>query len=526
VEAHDEVEHLDVLVVGAGLSGVGAGHHLASNAPWARFAILEAREAIGGTWDLFRFPGIRSDSDMYTLGYPFRPWDGDQTIADGASIRRYIQETAQWSGIEDRIRFRHRVISADWSSEDTRWHVTAERTDTGETVRLTASFLFACAGYFRYDQGHHPEFPGRDRFSGDVIHPQFWPEDLEYEGKEIVVIGSGATAVTMVPVLAERAAHVTMLQRSPSYVASLPRTSPLAGRMRRILPGGAASRMSRWLMAGLGQVVFRASRRWPDRTRRLLIEGVRRQLPEGFDVDTHFTPRYNPWDQRLCVAPDGDLFRAISEGRAAVVTDHIRSFTEAGVLLESGRELPADVIVTATGLELQFAGGIRLSVDDQEVDPSHRLAYKGAMLEGVPNFAYSFGYTNASWTLKSDLTCQFVVRLINLMRVSGMRQCTAVNDEPDLEVLPFVDFSSGYIQRASDRLPKQGPRFPWQVHQSWLRDYRLMRLRRIDDESLVLSAPGPFPEPRTPDVRARDGDTAVGSDRPTAAARLEVVRTA
>ncbi len=504
------VEHLDVLIVGAGLSGVGTAHYVKTHCPWARFAVFEARDAIGGTWDLFRFPGIRSDSDMYTLGYAFRPWEGERTIAQGADIRDYIRETARLSGIEDRIRFRHRVVSAEWSTEDARWQITAVResvggtagtshaTDTadrgdaavGETLRLTAAFLFSCSGYYRYDRGHLPEFPGRERFEGAVVHPQFWPEDLDYEGKRVVVIGSGATAFTVIPALAEKADHVTMLQRSPSYVASLPTVHPLSRFARRILPAPAANRLSRWLLACLAQAFYAASRRWPERTRRALIGGVRRELPEGFDVDTHFSPRYNPWDQRLCIVPDGDMFAAIRAGKVSVVTDRIRTFTEHGVLLESGTEIPADVIVTATGLELQFAGGIHISVDGVDVDPAERLVYKGAMLEGVPNFAFAFGYTNASWTLKCDLTCQFVVRLLNEMRSAGMRQCTPVNTDPSVEREPFVDLTSGYVLRAADRLPKRGSRFPWQVHQNYLRDYQLMKMRPIVDESLVFSNPG------------------------------------
>jgi monooxygenase len=491
-EAEFEAEHLDVLIVGAGLSGVGAGHYLKTNCPWARFAILEARDAIGGTWDLFRFPGIRSDSDMYTLGYSFRPWDGEKTIADGDSIRSYIRETARASGIEATIRFRHRVTSAAWSTEDARWHVTVERGDTGESVHLTAGFFFSCAGYYRYDRGYVPEFPGLEDFEGTVVHPQFWPEDLDYDGKQVVVIGSGSTAVTMIPAMAETAGHVIMLQRSPSYIASLPGTNPLSGLVRRVVPGANAARVTRWVLACMTQAFYQATRRWPERMRRFLIEGVRRQLPDGFDVDTHFTPRYDPWDQRLCVVPDGDLFVAIKEGRASVVTDHITTFTHAGLLLESGTELAADIVVTATGLELQFAGGIQLSVDGRAVEPSDRLVYKGALLEGVPNFSFAFGYTNASWTLKCDLTCQYVSRLLNEMRSSGMRQCTPVNADDSIVPLPFLDLTSGYIQRAVDRLPKRGSRFPWQVHQSYFHDYRVMKMGSISDKALVFSNPVPF----------------------------------
>ena len=493
-----------MLVVGAGLSGVGAGHYLKSFCPWARVAILEARESIGGTWDLFRFPGIRSDSDMYTLGYAFRPWNSEQTIADGTSIRHYIEDTAQDSGIEGWIRFRHRVISAAWSSARARWTVAVRKEDTGQTVHFTAAFLFTCTGYYRYDQGYLPDFPGAERFRGPVVHPQFWPEDLDYSGKQVVVIGSGATAVTMVPVLAETAGHVSMVQRSPSYVASVPRSNPLAHLIRRLLPGPTGSRIIRWLMAGVTLAFFQVCRRWPERTKGFLIQGASRHLPEGYDVTRHFTPRYDPWDQRLCAVPDGDLFAAISDGRVSVVTDHIRTFTEDGLQLESGRELPADVIITATGLELQFAGGIEFSIDGRPVDPSERLVYKGAMLEGMPNFAFSFGYVNASWTLKCDLTCQYVVRLLNELRTVGMRQSTPVDADGSVEASPFLGLTSGYVQRAVHRMPRQGTRFPWQVHQNYFRDYRIMKLRGIEDEGMVFSNPGPFPGPRSGD----------GSDEP------------
>ena len=484
-----DVEHVDVLIVGAGLSGVAAAHHIRAQCPWANFAILEARDAIGGTWDLFRFPGVRSDSDMFTLGYPFRPWDGEQTIADGASILRYIQETAQSSGIEHRIRFRHRVTAAEWSTAEARWHLTTERTDSGQVVHLTAGFLFSCTAYYRYDRGYLPEFPGMDRFNGPVVHPQFWPEGLDYVGKRVVVIGSGATAVTLIPAIAVEACHVTMLQRSPSYVASLPGSNPLPGLVRRILPEAAAGRVSRWLLACLTQAFFRACRRWPDRMKAYLIQAVERQLPEGYDVATHFTPRYNPWDQRLCVVPDGDLFRVVREGRASVVTDHIRTFTETGILLESGEHLAADVIVTATGLEMQFVGGIDLTVDGRVVDPANRMIYRGAMIEDVPNFAFAFGYTNASWTLKCDLTCQYVARLLNEMRSTGVRQCAAINSDVSIEPLPFFDLAAGYVQRAVKRLPTGGSKFPWQVRQSYLHDYRVLKLRGLRDKAMVFSNP-------------------------------------
>jgi cation diffusion facilitator CzcD-associated flavoprotein CzcO len=485
------VEHLDVLIVGAGLSGIGAAHYVQNECPWASYAVFEARDAIGGTWDLFRYPGIRSDSDMFTLGYSFRPWDGEKSIADGASILQYIKDTAAEAGIDERIRFHHRIVTASWSTPEARWHVTAERTDTGELVELTCGFLFSCSGYYRYDRGYLPDFPGMDRFEGTIVHPQAWPDDLDYAGKRVVVIGSGATAITLIPSMARDAAHVTMLQRSPSYIASVPAKNPAAGVLRRVLPGRVAGKAIRWMLALGTQGVYQLSKRRPGFVKRVLRKGVERQLPRGYDVDTHFTPRYDPWDQRLCVVPDGDLFKAISAGKASVVTDHIQTFTESGILLASGQELEADVIITATGLELLFIGGIRLSVDGEEVDLPSKLTYKGMMLEGVPNLGLAIGYTNASWTLKCDLTCDYVCRLLNRMRETGQRQCTPRNRDASVTAEPLLGLTSGYVMRASHRFPKQGSRFPWQVHQSYLRDYRALKLKGIEDEAMELSNPVP-----------------------------------
>ena len=482
-------EHLDVLVVGAGLSGVCAGHYLQADCPWATWAIFEARDAIGGTWDLFRYPGVRSDSDMFTLGYPFRPWDSDRMIADGASIRRYIEDTAAVEGIDRRIRFGHRVTRAAWSTDDACWHVTAERTDTGEPVQLTCGFLFSCGGYYRYDRGYLPEFPGTDRFEGTLVHPQFWPEELDHTGKRVVVIGSGATAVTLVPALAGTAAHVTMLQRSPTYIASVPATNPLVTVLHRLLPQRAAGAAVRWVHALGTQGMYRVSQRHPATVKRLLRLGLRLQLPRGYDIDTHFTPRYNPWDERMCVVPGGDLFKAIRAGTASVVTDHIDTFTERGIRLQSGAELNADIIVTATGLELQFVGGIELTVDGEKVELADRLTYKGMMLEGVPNLAIAVGYTNASWTLKCDLTCRYVCRLLNHLRATGRRQCTPVNRDPSVVAEPLLGLQSGYIQRAADRLPKQGSTFPWRVYQSFLADYRATKLSSVEDGVMEFSNP-------------------------------------
>jgi monooxygenase len=483
------VKHLDVLIIGAGLSGIGAAHYLQTDSPWASYEIFESREAIGGTWDLFRYPGIRSDSDMYTLGYSFRPWDGEKSIADGDSILQYIRDTASEAGIDSHIRFNHRIVAADWSSANAQWNVTAERTDTGEIIHLTCGFVFSCTGYYRYDHGYQPEFAGLDQFSGTVVHPQMWPDDLDCTGKRVVVIGSGATAVTLIPSLAQTAEHVTMLQRSPTYIASLPAKSPVAGIIRRLVPQKHAGGAIRWFNALSTQAFFQISRRRPTLIKRIMLKNLARQLPAGYDIGTHFTPRYNPWDQRVCVVPNGDLFKAISSGDASVVTDRIDTFTPNGIRLESGAELDADIVITATGLELLFLGGIRLSVDGDDVDISSKLTYKGMMLEGVPNLALAIGYTNASWTLKCDLTCDYVCRLINHMHATGQRQCTPLNQDASVASAPILGLSSGYIQRSAHLLPKQGSQFPWQVHQSYLRDYRALKMSGIEDSVMQFTNP-------------------------------------
>ena len=482
-------EHLDVLIVGAGLSGIGAGHYVQSECPWATYAIFEARDAIGGTWDLFRYPGIRSDSDMFTLGYSFRPWDGEKSIADGDSILQYIKDTAADEGIDGHIRFNHRIIAVDWSSDDALWRVTAEQTDTGETVELTAGFVYSCSGYYRYDHGYLPDFDGMDRFGGTILHPQQWPDDLDYENKRIVVIGSGATAVTLIPALARKASHVTMLQRSPTYVTTLPAKDPIANLLRRVLPARFSGPIIRWMKAMGSQGSYKLSKRRPELMKWILRKGVQIQLPRGYDVDTHFSPRYNPWDQRLCVVPNGDLFKAIKAGTASVVTDHVATFTQSGVQLESGAELDADIVITATGLELLFLGGIEMKVDGEEIDLPSKLTYKGMMLEDVPNLAIAVGYTNASWTLKCELTCEYVTRLLNHMYATGNRQCVAVNKDTDVEAQPLLSLTSGYVQRSAHRFPRQGSRFPWQVHQSYLADYRAMKRSRIHDDAMEFSNP-------------------------------------
>ncbi len=481
------LEHVDVLIVGAGLSGVGAGYHLQADCPEKTYAILEARESIGGTWDLFRYPGIRSDSDMYTLGYSFRPWEDAKSIADGSSILSYVRRTAEDHGIDRKIRFGHRVVRAEWSSADAHWTVEASREDTRETVRLTCGFLFMCSGYYSYEEGYTPDFKGTESFAGRIVHPQKWTEDVDYADKRVVVIGSGATAVTLIPALAEKAAHVTMLQRSPSYVVSLPAEDPIAKSLRRFLGAKAAYPIVRWKNVLITMLVFQLSRRRPGLVKRLVRKGVERHLPPGYDIDTHFKPTYGPWDQRLCLVPDGDLFEAIAAGRASVVTDHIDTFTEKGLRLRSGAELEAELIVTATGLNLQAFGGMQIAVDGREVELSETMSYKGMMLSGVPNLAMSFGYTNASWTLKCDLTCGYVCRLLSYMDEHGYRQCTPRNDDPTIAEQPFIDFSSSYVLRSIDKFPRQGSKAPWRLYQNYALDILTLKLGAIDDGAMRFS---------------------------------------
>ncbi|MEI9926557.1 MAG: NAD(P)/FAD-dependent oxidoreductase [Sphingomonas sp.] len=472
-------EHFDVVVVGAGISGIGAAYHLQARAPGRSFVILEGREAMGGTWDLFRYPGIRSDSDMYTLGFSFRPWTDAKAIADGPAILSYLEETAREYGIDRRIRYRHRVKSAAWSSVDAAWEVVAENAD-GD-VRFTCDFLFMCTGYYNYARGHAPEFDGAENFKGRIVHPQFWPADLDYAGKRIVVIGSGATAVTLVPELAKQAAHVVMLQRSPTYIVSRPSEDSIANRLRAWLPARLAYAVTRWKNVLGQQYFFRLMRKHPDRAKENIIAMVRDQLDPGYDVGTHFTPRYNPWDQRLCLVPDADLFASIRAGTSEVVTDTIERFTATGLELTSGKRLDADLIVTATGLELQLMSDIPLTVDGVPIDLSRHITYKGMMFSDVPNLAISFGYTNASWTLKADLTSAYVCRLLNAMKRRRMRQVTP-RLAGAVEETPFLDFTSGYVQRAMARFPRQGTRVPWKLNQSYARDVVALRFGSIDTE--------------------------------------------
>ncbi|HET7530983.1 MAG TPA: NAD(P)/FAD-dependent oxidoreductase [Mycobacteriales bacterium] len=495
-------EHVDVLVVGAGLSGVGAGCHLTMSCPGKTFAILESRQDIGGTWDLFRYPGIRSDSDMYTLGYAFRPWKEAKAIADGPSILRYIRDTAREFGVDEKIRFGHKVVAAQWSTADAQWTVEVVRSD-GQRLQMTCGFLLTCTGYYRYDEGYTPDFAGTDDFRGQIVHPQHWPDDLDYAGKRVVVIGSGATAVTLVPAMAESAAHVTMLQRSPTYVVSLPAKDPLAGLLRKFLSAKAAYPIIRWKNVLLTMLSFQLSRRRPHVMKGIIRKGLQKQLPAGYDIDTHFTPRYNPWDQRLCLVPDGDLFRVLSDGTASIVTDTIDTFTERGIRLASGEELEADIIVTATGLNMLALGGLTFTVDGRPVKLSETIGYKGMMFSGVPNLASAVGYTNASWTLKCDLTCEYVCRLLNYMDDEGYRQVVPKAPDPSVPTRPFIDLTSGYVQRSVDQFPRQGQKAPWRLYQNYVRDILLLRHGKLVDDALEFSRGGSASAPPSTEPEER-----------------------
>ena len=482
------MEHVDVLVVGAGISGVGAGYHLQTHSPGRNYAIFEGREAMGGTWDLFRYPGIRSDSDMYTLGFSFRPWKEAKAIADGPSILKYLKDTAQAFGIDRHIRYSHKVKRASWNSADSTWTVDYERGPDAEPAQVTCNFLFMCAGYYNYAQGYRPEFPGEATFRGRIVHPQQWPADLDYAGKRVVVIGSGATAVTLVPEMAKTAAHVTMLQRSPTYVVSRPAEDAFANKLRQWLPAKLAYDIIRWRNVLFQMYFFNATRKHPAAAKERIIGMVRQQLGPDYDIATHFTPKYNPWDQRLCLVPDADLFEALKSDTASVVTDHIDSFTADGIRLQSGQALKADVIVTATGLDMQLMSGLEVQVDGAPVDLTDTFSYKGMMYSGVPNLASTFGYTNASWTLKADLTAEYVCRQLNHMDRHGFTQCRPVNDDPALEAAPWLDFSSGYVARGMKRFPKQGVKAPWRVYQNYALDLMAFRYGKVDDGVMRFSA--------------------------------------
>src|SRR3954466_3204572 len=487
-------EHFDVLIVGAGLSGVGAGYHLQQKCPGKSFVILEGRDRIGGTWDLFRYPGVRSDSDMFTLGYSFRPWTEPKAIADGPRILNYVRETAADNGIDQKIRFNHRVKRASWSSETARWTVEAEWSGQGEAlpeiVRFTCNFLFMCAGYYKYEGGYRPEFPGEKNFAGRIVHPQAWPDDLDYSGRRVVVIGSGATAVTLVPELAKKAAHVTMLHGSPTYIVSLPAQDAFATWLHRWLPDRLTHGLTRWKNVLLTLFFYTLARRRPELMKRKILAAVRKQLGRDYNIGKHFTPTYIPWDQRLCLAPDGDFFEAIRTGKASVVTDEIDTFTETGLQLRSGERLEADIIVTATGLTLKVLGGIHVVVDGAPVDLSKALLYKGMMLSDVPNLTAALGYTNASWTLKCELTAQYVCRLLNHMDARGYAWCMPRRRDPSIVEEPAISLTSGYVQRASAILPKQGSKKPWRLSQNYALDLAAARFGTVDDGTMVFGRPG------------------------------------
>lgn len=478
-------QHFDVVIVGAGLSGIGAAYHLQHRLPGKTYAILEARDAIGGTWDLFRYPGIRSDSDMHTLGYNFKPWPGAKSIADGPSIRDYVRDTAREYGIDKHIRFHHRVTGASWSSKGARWTIAAE--NGGKPVAFTCSFVMMCSGYYKYEHGYTPDFPGREKYKGAFIHPQLWPENLDYKNKQVVVIGSGATAVTIVPEMAKTAAHVTMLQRSPTYVVSRPSEDKIANRLKKMLPRKTAYGLTRWKNVGMQMLFFNRARTKPDQVRAMITGLAQKELGPDYPVATHFNPKYNPWDQRMCLIPDADLFREIKSGHASVVTDTIDTFTETGIKLSSGNELKADIVISATGLDLQFLGGAEVKVDGEKIDLSKRLTYKGMMYEGVPNLVSIFGYTNASWTLKCDLTCEFTCRIIKHMDKTKTHAITPRNLSPDIQTTPWLDFSSGYVQRTIDRFPKQGNRKPWKLNQNYAADLMMLRYGKLEDPELIFS---------------------------------------
>ena len=480
-------EHFDVLIVGAGLSGIGAARHLKTQCPNKTFAILEGRDTIGGTWDLFRYPGIRSDSDMYTLGYNFKPWTEKQVIADGHRIRNYIQETAQENDIQRHIRFGSKVTAAEWHSDTATWTVTVQK-KSGETVQLTCGWLMMCSGYYNYEEGFTPEFKGREDFKGQVIHPQFWPENLDYSGKRVVVIGSGATAITLIPSMTGKAGHVTMLQRTPSYVISVPQFDPMVRFLLKFLPEMTVYNISRARNNFITQLIFKLSRKYPNAVRKFLLKQVKMQVGPNFDMK-HFTPPYNPWDQRLCAVPNGDMFKAIKKGKATVVTDHIDRFVDNGIKLKSGQTLEADIIVTATGLNLRLFGGMSITVDGKPVQMNQHISYKGLMFNDIPNFSNTLGYTNASWTLKADLIAEYVCRLLKHMDKTGTRIAVAERKDPNVKTTQLLDMTSGYVARAEAHLPKGADRAPWKLYQNYALDMDQLRNGKLEDGVMAFRKP-------------------------------------
>ena len=486
----NDLEYFDVLIIGAGLSGIGAAVHLQKDSPNKTYAILEGREAIGGTWDLFRYPGIRSDSDMYTLGYNFKPWTSSKGIADGKDIREYICSTAEEHDIEKNIRFGHKVLNAAWSSETARWAVEVQLAQSGEIKTYHCNFLLCCTGYYNYDQGYQPEFKGSEHFKGDIIHPQKWDENYDYAGKKVIVIGSGATAVTLVPAMTDKAAHVTMLQRSPSYVMSIPQDDLMVNLLRKFLPETWVYRITRTRNIALTSLWYNYCKKFPNSARRLIAKLNKKEVGDDFNME-HFTPKYNPWDERLCAVPDGDLFEVLKQGKASIVTDHIDHFTETGIQLKSGETLDADIIITATGLDVQLFGKMKLFVDGKEFNAHEKMIYRGVLLEDLPNAGMVFGYTNASWTLKADLITEWMCRLLNHMDATGNKIVIPKNFDSSVEHRPFVDMQSGYVQRAMDKAPQQGSKLPWKLYQNYALDLATLRFGKVNDKTLVFSTPSP-----------------------------------
>ena len=479
----DTVQLLDVLIVGAGISGIGCAYHIQKKCPDLSYTIIEARGDLGGTWDLFKYPGIRSDSDLFTFGYEFKPWKEQKAIADGRSIKAYVEETAAENGIKERIRFLTRVVDIDWQSDKNYWRVTLKSEESGQHEHIAARWIFNASGYYRYDKGYAPHFKGQTQFNGQIVHPQHWPEDLDYENKRVVVIGSGATAVTLVPALAKSASHVTMLQRTPSYVLPVPVDDPIAKHLRAWFSEDTAFKAARWFNIAKQRWVYAFSQRFPHRARKIIRSLNAKMLPEGYPVDIHFNPPYNPWEQRLCAVPGGDLFESISKGKASVATDTIDTFTETGIKLDSGQHIEADIIVTATGLNLLPLGGIVPKIDGEAVSLPECVTYKGMLLSGVPNFAIAVGYTASSWTLKIGLLCEHFTRLLNHMEEHGFTQCTPVAD-PNMETQPLLNFGAGYIQRSLEQLPRQGMQFPWSMSFNYAQDVKIFRKGRVDDPAL------------------------------------------